>query len=235
MGELGQAFWGAAFAFAFMWLWDLMVRFRDRWARHYTTLVLLERSLHDQMSAMNQAEFEIAGIKEAYTEAQKRELLPFFGNCPEEIPLTADVTDLANMDLLNDYASHRYRVLVANRDIRRYVELLRALQAALADGTCPRAEFMTHVGSLVTLLDRLARHIGTARGKTVTLAAKVRVRTRRDRLPFHRVMMKLRRTRYENDFDRAVSSERAVLLQEIEAVSAQSQRDIDEAQASPGT
>ncbi len=225
-----SAFLGALFAFVFMWMWDLIVRHRERSERHYNGVVALCHLLNEHMSAINQAQIEIAGILESHAEAAKLGQVPFFGNCPEQLGTDFGFTvDLANHDLLEDVARHRYRVLTANRDIRRYIDILERLEAAYAADRLPREEFQGHLAELMKLPRAVGRHLAMTQEKGLTLAAKARVRAKRDRPAFHRVTVRMRRTRYEKNFAKAVDRELAVLRAEIEDVQKASSEDIQQA------
>jgi len=220
----GPAFFGALFAFVFMWLWDAISKFILRWDRHYTGVVKLGRAANEQISALHTALCEIDHVISAYRLAgDPSGPAPFVVNQPEEIFLDDSfMLDLANLDLVNDYASHWFTMQNVNRDIRRIGNLKLNLERAYTEDRMSKKEYLAHFSQVLEWLSQLRNHITASLEDATVLTAKARVRSKRDIPRFHGLSLKLRRTRYENDFGEAVQRERAVLDAEIEAVYKQS-------------
>lgn len=232
MDAFGSAFVGAIFAFASMAVWDAVVRHRDRWIRHYSGLVQLGRELNDQIGMIHDAIAEVDYIIEAAACADEEpRTLPLSMNQPEEIPISsARELDIVNLDLANDHASFRHYILGINRDIRRLADMKRKTEDAFAAGNLPPERYLANFKFMVQLYGHLRSHLKAAEDDVITLAAKTRVRMRRDKPWFHAISMKVRKTRYETNFTDLAAEERNVLMGEIETVSERSGRRIQDIQ-----
>lgn len=218
MDILGPAFFGALFAFIFMWVWDAIKRHNDRWAKHYTGLVKLGRLLNDQLYSITRAIAEIDEIVKAFREAETTPgTIPISANRPEEIPIDRSFEyDIVNLDILNDYMSHYYTIQNINRDIERLMGVKEGLETGLAEGRLKHEDYLGNLRDLVQWLGYVRVYMMAGREDATELLAKTRVRIQRDNPRFHRVSMKFRRTAYESNFLEAAAEEKTKLLSEID-------------------
>ena len=80
------------FAFLFMRLWDAIVRFNNRWDRHYSGVVWLGRATNEQLAAINNAIYKIDEILNAYREADSEPgIIPMSANHPEVLPIDSSI------------------------------------------------------------------------------------------------------------------------------------------------
>lgn len=221
--QMGAAFFGALFAFLFMWIWDSISKFSDRWARHYNGVVRLGRATNDQMASLSRAIFEVEQMVGGFAEAKKVPFaVPVSLNQPAPIPIDNSFElDIINLDLINDYVGYRSAVEDVNANIERLVSAKQRAEQNLADERLRRAEYLYQMEQLGVWLQQLLRQLRLTRDEAATLTAKARVRARRDAPRFHKMAMRLRRTRNERDFSDAVARERAILMGEIAAAQAQ--------------
>lgn len=227
--EVLSAFCGALFAFVFMWIWDWVARFNERWSRHYTGVVKLSRAANDQLASIHNAIFETDQVLNAYRNAKEHPgTIPMSVNQPEVIDIDSSFEyDLVNLDLLNEFVTHRYNVQCANRDIRRLASMKDNLERGFAEGRLKPEEYLRHIDDLAEWMRKLRGHLAELLEDATTLTARARVRAKRDVPNTHLISMRLRRTRHEADFPVAAAGERIVLVKEIESVSEASIRRIE--------
>jgi hypothetical protein len=211
------AFVGALFAFAFMWLWDFIVRFNQRWDRHHSGVVKLARATNEQLGALTHAIYEIDQIVDAYNNAMAEPgVIPMSANQPDVIPVDSSFEyDIVNLDLVNDFADLRYSIQTANRDIRRLGGLKANLQSAFSGGQLKPQDYLSIVNDLSIWLQDLRAGLIEIRNEATVLTAKARVRADRDAPRFHKFSMRARTTRYEKDFSEALAIEKTKLIGEI--------------------
>lgn len=219
-----SAFAGALFAFLFMCLWSAIDRYDARWNRHYTGVVKLSRATNEQLASIHSAIFEISEIIDAYTDARDHPgTIPISVNQPEAIAIDSTFEyDIVNLDLVNEFAKHRYNVQCANRDIQRLVTMKDNLEKGFAEGRLTPENYLLHFEDLAQWLSQLRKSLDALLDDTTTLTARARVRAQRDAPMFHSFSMKLRRTRHEKDFEATAAREREILLEEIGIGSAKS-------------
>lgn len=227
--QVGAAFFGALFAFLFMWIWDSISKFNDRWARHYTGVVRLGRATNDQLASLSRAIFEVEQIVGGLAEAKKVQFaVPVSLNQPAPIQIDNSFEfDIINLDLVNDYVGYRSDIEDLNANINRLVSAKQRAEQGLADERLRREEYLYQMEQLSVWLQQLLRQLRLTRDEAATLTAKARVRARRDAPRFHKYTMRRRRTRNERDFGEAVARERTMLMGEIAAARAQAQQRTD--------
>jgi hypothetical protein len=214
------AFLGALFAFLFMRVAELLSRRRDRWTKHHTALVRIERLSNEQLDILSQSMYQLDGMVTGIDEALRQGGVPFLGNRPVMVPLDRDLElNLANLDLLNDVLEHRRNIAAINVDQEMMSSIVSDLQRAFSDQLVDQQVYAANLTLIRNQhLPDLRKHLEAAAAETKLVVAKCRARLERDRPLGHRVLLWSRRTRYEGDFALAVEEQRASLEEEIKAV-----------------
>lgn len=208
--ELLSGFIGAAFAFLFVRLTDLLTRYYERSNKHHAALVRLERMAGDQMVSITRSLHEIEGVAKTYQAMGEEGVLSVVVNEPEDIPIDNSIEyELTNIDLVNDLATHRGTVMALNRDLARLTGISRELRSGLIEKRIQPDVYVANLAALVDASQVVHRHLQACREDAETLGAKARVRARLDAPLFNRAMRYVRRSHYEATFQAKVAMERA--------------------------
>jgi hypothetical protein len=227
--EDGQVqFWGAFFAAMFslftLWIANTLSRLSKRRTKHYNALVLISNQLNQHMGQINDLVYSLRG----FLATHKSGAVSFSGIPMPEVTTIKLMDDLLDLEIANALFSYNRDIDRLNHDLEMMSKAYAELRTGLLQGQYKPEEFFGMFPSMARDVEFFIRVWQRQIEKNIDLSAQVRLTSQRDKGVFTKVMLWYVQKRMRPLARRDIENEKRQLESEIEQISKDSRREIDE-------
>lgn len=217
------AFAGAFFAFIFLKLADFLIRIHQRKMKHYNSLVLLETQLNELLGIIYDNVSIISSFKEIINSGKIH-----FGKL-RQVPIDrSHYSNLQDVTLKNNLFSYNYKLRQLNDDIDNITNGYNDIKNALLQKNISYEDYLTNVKFTVGFLIKLGKYLKNINEQTIELLVKVRLMCKKDLPLGTKISRWFIRQSGSNLIESDLDEEKKKLLNEIEIIGNQSQKEIDD-------
>jgi len=218
-----SAFAGAFCAFVFLRLAEALKAYYERLLRHCRALSKLLFVTNELIDAINLNLYEIDQFTTIIQRGRDEGRIPICPNRPQALPFDGTVLlDLTNADLINELFSLQCTIRRFNGDTHSIATMYDMFRDAVIRDKSYRDTYLSNCDMCIRKMVEMRKHLVDLNDRTIHLAATVRVRLKRDRPLFLKLMGFLLRTHHEKRFQKALDQEMEQVKKEVKMVKTQS-------------